>query len=259
MAGDAPTPPAPDEPAPAGAAPGEEALGVLLALQDEDTRLDQLRHRRATLAERAELEALEARASELAAQRDATGAERERLLARQDELEARVRELEGRMRALDEKLSSGAGASFRDQEAMAAELASLSRQRDALEDEELEVMEAIEPLEAALAQLGADEADLTGRAGDVRRRLADAEAVIDGELAALVARRDALARALPRELAAEYERLRARLGGVGAARVVHGSCSGCHLRLSATQLDEIRRAPAGVPARCEQCGRILVA
>ena len=57
----------------------------------------------------------------------------------------------------------------------------------------------------------------------------------------------------------EYERLRARLGGIGAAHVVHGACSGCNLALSSTELDHLRHAASGTISHCEQCGRILVA
>ena len=70
--------------------------------------------------------------------------------------------------------------------------------------------------------------------------------------------RDELAGATPAELAAQYDRLRARLGGIGAARLVNGACTGCHLALAATELDRIRRAQADTVLFCEQCGRIVV-
>ena len=52
--------------------------------------------------------------------------------------------------------------------------------------------------------------------------------------------------------------LRAKLGGVGAARLVNGRCTGCHLTLPATELDRIRREPPDALIRCDQCGRVLV-
>jgi uncharacterized protein len=59
-------------------------------------------------------------------------------------------------------------------------------------------------------------------------------------------------------LLATYERLRARLGGVGVARLVGTHCDGCHLTLSAVELDRVRHLPDGEVYTCEQCGRILV-
>ena len=60
------------------------------------------------------------------------------------------------------------------------------------------------------------------------------------------------------DLLARYEQLRSKLGGTGAARLVGGSCSGCHLTLSSMELDRVRKAPPDAVITCEQCGRILV-
>jgi predicted nucleic acid-binding Zn-ribbon protein len=74
----------------------------------------------------------------------------------------------------------------------------------------------------------------------------------------LAARRQEAAGPIAPELLATYERLRARLGGVGVARVVGNHCDGCHLTLSATELDQLRHLPEGEIPTCEQCSRILV-
>ena len=60
------------------------------------------------------------------------------------------------------------------------------------------------------------------------------------------------------ELLAEYERLRARLGGIGAARLEHGTCMGCRMKLPATELDRIKHQSPDELVHCDQCGRILV-
>ena len=208
-------------------------LALLLAVQTRDLAAEQLAYRRRELPERAELVALDRtgaglreRLAELQYQRDELGAGQQRLDHQVDLLSAR-------MVAIEARLNSGAAASFRDQEAMANEMSSLGRQRRALEDQELEVMEALEPVDAELSALGAELAsDDEARAVAVSA-LAAAEAVLDDELAAVAAERESLAAGLPADLAAIYERLRAKLGGVGAAHLVDGACSGCHLRLPA--------------------------
>ena len=53
----------------------------------------------------------------------------------------------------------------------------------------------------------------------------------------------AAAATVPADLLARYERLRTTLAGTGAARLVGGSCSGCHLTLPAMEVDRIRKAP----------------
>jgi predicted nucleic acid-binding Zn-ribbon protein len=91
-----------------------------------------------------------------------------------------------------------------------------------------------------------------------REQLALGEASIDDEAATIRVARDELAKQIAPELAGSYERLRAKLGGIGAAHLVGGACSGCHLQLPAGELDRLRRAPADSVVYCDQCGRILV-
>ena len=65
-------------------------------------------------------------------------------------------------------------------------------------------------------------------------------------------------RQLPPALSERYEALRARLKGTGAARLVGHRCSGCHLELSPVEVDRIRAMSADTVVTCDQCGRILV-
>ena len=80
---------------------------------------------------------------------------------------------------------------------------------------------------------------------------------IDGELEQVRGERDALAGTIDAELLAEYDELRKRSGGIAIARLVGGSCGGCHLSLSAVDVDRIKKLPPEAPAHCEECGRLL--
>ena len=42
------------------------------------------------------------------------------------------------------------------------------------------------------------------------------------------------------------------------ARLVGTNCGGCHLTLSAVELDRIRHQPGDAVVLCEECGRLLV-
>jgi len=119
-------------------------------------------------------------------------------------------------------------------------------------------MVALEPFDAELVAIAARQTELAEAAAEAAGDLAKAEAAIDAELAAAGEARDAAAAGIPDALMATYERLRGRLGGIGAARLVGSSCGGCHLVLSATEVDRIRREPADALVTCEHCGRILV-
>jgi predicted nucleic acid-binding Zn-ribbon protein len=138
------------------------------------------------------------------------------------------------------------------------EIAALRRRQSTLEDDVLELMVQIEPLDSQLETLGSQRDVLAADADGMRRRLHDAEAVIDEQLAVVMGERAALAESVPAPILAEYEALRSRLGGVAVARLEAGSCRGCHLQLSAVELDRIKKLPRDEMVRCEECGRILV-
>jgi predicted nucleic acid-binding Zn-ribbon protein len=141
---------------------------------------------------------------------------------------------------------------------MAADVESLEQRASALEDRVIELLEEREPLERRLDDLLKQAGGLASKRRDAAAALAEAEGLLDKELEDLMARRSAAAETVPAPLLAAYERLRGRLDGVGAARVVGNHCDGCHLTLSAVELDHIRRLPPGEVATCEQCSRILV-
>ena len=135
------------------------------------------------------------------------------------------------------------------------ETGALGRRRAGeLDDEQLVVMEAIEELEVELNRLAGERAVLAGEIASVCAALGSAEAAVDTELATIAIRRADLVAEVPTELLDEYERLRVRLDGVGVARLVNASCSGCHLALSATELDHSRHVPVGEVVHCAECG-----
>lgn len=235
-----------------------DGLHTLLALQDRDTEADQLRHRRAHLPERARLNAVEAELAVIESDGATTTAQRDELVRRQAELEAELTEAEKRRAEVDRQMRSGTISAARDLQAMAGQIESLTRRKSDLEDSELEIMEAIDPLDARISSLQERWAALDGEAAELRAAVAEAEVAVDTELSDVLARRAEMAAEVPADLMTTYERLRQRLGGVGAAPLVGSSCGGCHLTLSASELDRVRRVPADVVVTCDQCGRILV-
>jgi predicted nucleic acid-binding Zn-ribbon protein len=119
-------------------------------------------------------------------------------------------------------------------------------------------METVEPLATEADGLRARRQRALDEASRLQVVIAEAEAVIDGELAAVASARGEVATDVPAELLTEYEKLRARLGGVAVARLEGTQCNGCHLSLPATELDAVRHAVPGAVVHHEECGRILV-
>ncbi|MDA8312022.1 MAG: C4-type zinc ribbon domain-containing protein [Actinomycetota bacterium] len=234
------------------------ALEVLLLLQDIDTAISQLEHRKAALAERQELARVSAVLGDLEKRMEEAQASRAELASRQRAIEAEISTVDARREALEQRMYTARGAPSRDLQAMDDEIRHLRERKGRMEDEELELMVAIEPLDAALAELDAQSTRLRSDAARLAGALAEAEAEIDAQLAAKAMARASEAAALPGELRSRYEALRARLGGTGAARLVGNRCSGCHLELPSMEVDRIRHLPGGTVVTCEQCGRILV-
>jgi predicted nucleic acid-binding Zn-ribbon protein len=233
-------------------------LDILLEVQERDTTLDQLAHRRATLPARAELAAVEGRLADLGDRSAGAEADRGALSERQGRLESDIAAVARRIHEVEGRMYSGEVSASRELMAMSEEVDSLNRRRRELEEMAFEAMAAGEPVDAQLARLAADRTAAEADAVRLLGVIGEAEAEIDAEVAAEADARAALAGKLREELTRRYERLRLRLGGIGAARLEHGSCGGCHLALPAVELDHIRRAPPEAVITCEQCGRILV-
>ena len=231
---------------------------ALLLVQAADTAADQLRHRRANLPERAAVAGVEAQAVAAKRAHEVVAAKVAELAARQAELEAQLSATETRAGAVEARLRSGESTAARDIVRWGEEVDHLRERASALEDQAFDVL--VER-EAAEAELAAAAERLDAGVAAVRRHraaLAAAEGALDDDLAAVEAARADHAAAVPTDLLARYDRLRAHLGGIGAARLEDGRCTGCHLALSPRDLDDARRAPDDAVLVCEACGRILV-
>lgn len=229
----------------------------VLELQAADTMADQLRHRRETLTER---ERVQAAKNALLRWNEARTVARRRI----DELTEEIERLEAASAALDKQRNRLQGQlrtviAPREAEALQHEIATLGSRRGDLDEAELTAMEEQSRLETELADLLAQEEELTADYLGAEQTLAIAETDIDGELKRIADRLDGLRGAVDKAVLKQYDRLRAN-SMVAAAGLTGSRCDGCHLDLSPAELDEVRETAAkkdGI-AECPQCGRILV-
>jgi len=233
-------------------------LEQLLEVQGHDTRADQIRHQRATLPERAALAAAEADLARIVAAWAPADARRQELASEQRRLEDDVASTRARIANADTALYSGSTSNPRELQALQDEIASLTRRVSLLEDEELAVMEQLEPVEGDLSAKARERDRLEGEIERLRAAVTAGEAELDVALDAEAEQRRVAAEVVPDGLLTEYERIRARSAGVGVARLVAGQCGGCHLRLSAVELDRIKKQPVDTVVHCDECGRLLV-
>ncbi|MBV8559155.1 MAG: hypothetical protein JO050_00180 [Acidimicrobiia bacterium] len=234
------------------------ALEDLLVVQEHDSAVDRLRHRLDTLPAKTQLAEIEQQQAALEKTMAEVGGRRDEVVRRQQRHEDELASVEAKITDVEKRLYSGAVSAPRELQAMEADVGSLKRHRSDVEDRVLDAMQDREPLDAELTVLEQRRQALGSDGDQLRQAIAAQTAEIDAELTTELEARRAAAAGIPDGLLSQYERLRATQGGVGAARLVNGRCSGCHLTLPATELDRIRHGDADAVVLCDQCGRILV-
>jgi predicted nucleic acid-binding Zn-ribbon protein len=230
----------------------------LLDLQALDSAIDRLAQRRRTLPELAEIARLEARLGQL---RDEIVGIETRIsdIAREERrIEADIDVVRTRIAKDRQRLDTGSVNSPRELENLQHELVSLDRRRSDLEDLELEQMEVREGAETTLKALQTETDELAAQLAAAQARRDAQFADIDRDVAKATADRSLVAPALPADLVALYEKIRAASDGVGAALLRGTRCEGCHLSLSPVDVSRITSAPGDEIVRCEECRRILV-
>jgi predicted nucleic acid-binding Zn-ribbon protein len=230
----------------------------LLAVQEHDTHLDQLRHRLATLPERAAFEQQQRVIESHDAETSATQERRDAIARDQKRIEDEVAMVEAKASEVDKTLYSGTVTSPRELQGFQDDLSSLRRRQRQLEDEVLAFMEQLEPLDAELERRARERAELAAAASTMADALDAAERAVDGEIAAAERERGDAIAPVPADLVSRYEKLRLQHDGIAIARLVGNSCGGCHLTLSAVEIDRLKHEPPDALVFCEECGRLLV-
>ncbi|HEY2563221.1 MAG TPA: C4-type zinc ribbon domain-containing protein [Acidimicrobiales bacterium] len=235
-----------------------EPFDTLLLVQEHDTTINQLRHRKVTMAERRELTELEARHAALDAAAGGMRVQVEDLAARQGSIEEQIAASAKRRHEIEQRMLTGDMSASRDLQAMDTEVHHLAERQAVLEEQELELLEEEDPLDTALAENTSAAEAMVAEEERLRLAVAANESDIDAEIETELAARAVQAAVLPADLVARYEKIRDHLGGVGAARLIENHCDGCHLVMPSMEVERIRRLPPDQIATCDQCGRILV-
>ncbi|KAA5826507.1 C4-type zinc ribbon domain-containing protein [Saccharopolyspora hirsuta] len=227
----------------------------LLDLADADAELNRVQHRRRSLPE---LDQIGEAEREVRAKRDelvvaeTAFSDLDREVKRLENEVEQVRKREQRDRDL-----MASGASAKQLEDLEHELQTLARRQGVLEDEQLEVMEQREALETNVTKSREALTEAEARLTEVQERRDEALAGLESSQARLQGERDLIAKSLPENLLALYERIRAK-GGVAAGLLQGARCGACRIELDRTALNEVREAADDDVVRCEECGAILV-
>lgn len=229
----------------------------LLDLVEIDTRLRQIAHRltsspQATAVAEAD-KSLAALTMDLVEARTAADDVQREV----DRAEEAVQVVRDRLARNQARLDSGQGTA-KDLQAISHESESLVKRRSDLEDEELEVLERAEGLQAAVTALEQRQQELQAGADRATGELAELTRGLEAERNTLQHNRSDVAGGIGAELLALYDKIGEQVGGTGAAALIARRCQGCMLELNQVDLGRVRAAAEDDVVRCEECRRILV-
>ena len=244
-------PDAPDE----SAAPDTTATR-LLGLQRVDTAADQLTNRRERLPEREEFAAASAQLMDWERRRSVMRSRMDELTAHIERSEVEAADIADHKARLEAQMKTVIAP--REAEALMHEIATLDAQTDALDTAELEALEEQSEIDDRLSEHLRSEPALRDAVQASDAALQQATSTLEAELDGLaVARADQRA-GMSETTLARYDRVRSS-SGVAVAKLVGHRCEGCHLDLSAAEVDDVKDEAAasdGV-AECPNCGRML--
>ena len=234
----------------------DPTLRRLLDLQAEDTAMDRLRERRASLPEAARLVEVTDLLSELEADLEIARKQNDEIAREQSRLEGEIELIDQKSAREEQRMMSGQVTNPKELSALQAEIESLKRRRAGIEDQLLEVMVQREGSEATVDKLKAEGAQAASEKEELGSDVSRLSGDIETEMSERAGKRQEIAAEIPADLMTLYEKIRGTKHGVGAAALQAGTCSGCHTKLPAIEAERIRKE-RGLQ-RCDNCRRILV-
>lgn len=175
--------------------------------------------------------------------------------SKQRDLELEIESLSSKTTRSKERLYGGKVTNPKELSDLEAEIASLKRRRQKLEDELLEAMinreEAQGARDEAEAHLQEVESDWSTRQADLKQERKE----LQQRLEEIGKMRESVVPGLGAEPLAVYERVRERKGGQAVAQIRDGVCSACGVTVPPSAEWKLRE---GSMIHCDTCGRILV-
>lgn len=233
-----------------------QALRRLLELQNHDSEITRLSHRKSTLPEAQRLAEVNGLLEELGADIEIAEKQAKEITREQDRLEGEIGIIEQKTQREEGRLFSGGVSNPKELSSLQAEVAMLKKKRAELDDGLLEVMVQKDDAVSTKERLERERSEASTEAEILTKRLGEFTSEIDAELTQHSAARAEIASTIPEDLLTLYESLRASKHGVGAAALRGQTCEGCHTGLPSREVERLKAA--GGLQRCDNCRRILV-
>jgi predicted nucleic acid-binding Zn-ribbon protein len=228
-----------------------DVIEKLLTLQDRDQRLRSFQSELARLPE--ERKTREKQIADSSAQLDQA-----KVRAKEIEIEKRNLEMEARAkrdtiaRYKQQQLQTRKNEEYA---ALAHEIEAAERAVTALEDRELDLMEDLEKLTPQIAAAESMHANERNKLEHLLTALDTKKSNLETRIAELKREHELLSKGLDEDLLELYLHLFKTKHGTVVATLEHEVCMGCHMKVTAQTVVQVRAAKDIV--HCPQCGRIL--
>jgi len=144
----------------------------------------------------------------------------------------------------------------KDIQGIQSELTSLAKRKDTLEDAELALIERVEAQSAEVLSIAKEREAAQAKLNSLEEGQATELAKLKSGAMLLAEDRARAISNLSEELAAHYEKLKARGAGVGRFSGI--ACGACGMTMTGASLDAVRATPMDELAHCAECNGILV-
>ncbi len=232
-------------------------IEALLAVQQLDNTIDQLRFQHTNLPERAKIASIDEELTSLDKARSTTEGQREELRKQQRSLEGDASDVETKANTLDAKLYDGSVTSPKEASALGEEIASLRARQSELEDQSIELLLEIEPLDELLVAGEATRGELQATRAAEQNSLDTATSALDNQISTAENERAAAAEKVTPANLELYRKMRITYGPDAVIEFDPAHNGGCPVAMSAVELDRWKHLPAGTLEPCTDCGRLV--
>jgi len=231
-------------------------LSDLLAVQTTDIAISQAKHRVTHLQETLDRDSAKSALAEIDAQMALCDAEIAAANAEITKVDRLSHEHDDKLVKLNKQLKTVIAP--REAEALQHEIATVTTERSALDDRELELMGVVEAAELKKSDLAPLQLSAKSTFASATMALSSAKQKIDAEIAVLFEQRSAQSLVVPQSLMSTYEAKRKHRPDGAVCRLTGPTCGSCHLDISQGEINSMRAMPADELPECPHCGSFIV-
>ena len=231
-------------------------LSDLLAVQTTDIAISQAKHRVSHLQETVDRDVAKRTLAEIDAQIAICDAEIVASNAEITKVDRSSHEHDDKLIKLNKQLKTVIAP--REAEALQHEIATVTSERSALDDRELELIGIVEAAELRKSELAPLQTSAKSSLAAASMALSSAKQKIDAEIALLTEQRSAQALVVPQSLMSTYEAKRKHRPDGAVCRLTGPTCGSCHLDISQGEINSLRTLPVDEFPECPHCGSFIV-